>query len=88
MSTMPIDFGMDDKPDIKILMLTAKVTQQELAKRLGIGQPALSQMLNPKANPTLKTLRRLSRELGVPLETLAATYDDPDDDRGGDDTNN
>jgi transcriptional regulator with XRE-family HTH domain len=74
---------MDDKPDIKILMLTAKVTQKELAKRMGIGQPALSQMLNPKSNPTLRTLRKLSRELGVSLETLAATYDDPEDDRGG-----
>jgi transcriptional regulator with XRE-family HTH domain len=74
---MPIEFGMEDKPDIRQLMLTAKLTQQELASRLGIGQPALSKMLNPKANPTLRTLRKLSRELGISLETLAATYDDP-----------
>lgn len=71
------------------LMKAANITQQELADRLGVTQSSVSTMLNPKSNPRLSTLRKLSRELSVSIETIAATYEDrepntPDDDRGGD----
>ena len=64
-------------------MKTAKLTQTELASRLGIKQSTVSQLLNPSSNPRLNTLRRLSKELGVSLEELAATYDNPDNCEGG-----
>jgi transcriptional regulator with XRE-family HTH domain len=78
---------MSEKPSIKELMAAAKVTQQELADRLGVKQSTVSGMLNPKTDLRLSTLKRLSRAMGVSLETLAATYDDPED-IGGDSTNN
>ncbi len=57
-------------------MKTANITQQELAVRWGVKQSAVSQMLNPKSNPRLSTLRKLSKELAVSIETIAATYED------------
>lgn len=78
---------MSEKPTIKQLMAAAKVTQQELANRLGVKQSTVSVMLNPKTDLRLSTLKRLSRAMGVDLLTLAAAYDDPEDDRGGNDEN-
>lgn len=73
-------------------MKVANITQQQLANRLGVRQSTVSEMLNPKSNPRLSTLRKLSRELSVSLETIAATYEDRDvivanDDLGGDEDN-
>jgi transcriptional regulator with XRE-family HTH domain len=67
---------MDEKPTIRQLMATAKVTQQQLADRLGVKQSTIAGMLNPKSDPRLSTLRKISRELSIPLETLASTYND------------
>jgi transcriptional regulator with XRE-family HTH domain len=82
---------MEQKLNIKQLMATAKVTQQQLADRLGVKQSTIAGMLNPKGDPRLSTLRKISRELGISLETLAATYHDrmgdPDRDVGGEDNN-
>jgi transcriptional regulator with XRE-family HTH domain len=71
------------------LMKTANITQQQLADRLGLKQSTVSEMLNPRSNPRLSTLRKLSRELSVSIEAIAATYEDREgtinnDDRGGD----
>jgi transcriptional regulator with XRE-family HTH domain len=78
---------MSEKPTIRQLMAAAKLTQQQLADQLGVSQPSISQMLNPKTDLRLSTLKRLSRAMGVSLETLAATYNDPEDDEGGNDEN-
>jgi transcriptional regulator with XRE-family HTH domain len=73
---------------IQELMKAANVTQKQLADSFGVSQARVSQMLNPKADPKLSTLRKLSRELGISLEMLAATYHDrEEDDRGGNDEN-
>jgi transcriptional regulator with XRE-family HTH domain len=61
---------------IQELMKAANITQKELGERLGVKQSTVSQMLNPKGDPRLSTLRKISRELGISLETLAATYHD------------
>jgi transcriptional regulator with XRE-family HTH domain len=72
---------------IQELMKAANVTQKELANSLGISQAAVSQILNPKGDPRLSTLRKISRELGISLETLAATYHDRNEEAGGTDEN-
>jgi transcriptional regulator with XRE-family HTH domain len=88
-TTCPINLGMDEKLTIKQLMATANLTQQQLADLMGVKQSTVAGMLNPKGNPSLRTLRKLSRLLGTDIATLAATYHDPDttgipDDCGGD----
>ena len=78
---------MTRKPTVKQFMKVANITQKQLAERLGVGQSTISQFLNPTSNPRLSTLRKLSKELGVSLETLAATYNDADDCDRTDETN-
>lgn len=46
------------------------LTQQEVAERLGITQPALSQLESPAARPRRATLARLAAALGVKVEQL------------------
>jgi transcriptional regulator with XRE-family HTH domain len=72
---------------IQELMKAANITQKELGERLGVKQSTVSQMLNPKGDPRLSTLRKISRELGISLETLAATYHDRNEEAGGSDEN-
>ncbi len=43
------------------------ITQQELAKKLGIAQSMISQWLTGASNPNLNTLKKLSSVLDVPL---------------------
>jgi transcriptional regulator with XRE-family HTH domain len=79
---------MTRQKTIQELMKAANITQKQLADSFGVSQARVSQMLNPKGDPKLSTLRKLSRELGISLETLAATYHDRDEESGGEDTNN
>jgi transcriptional regulator with XRE-family HTH domain len=65
-------------------MKSANITQQQLAERLGVSQPTVSTMLNPKSDPRLSTLRKLARALGITLDVVANAYEDkepftPDD---------
>lgn len=46
------------------------VTQAELAAKVGVGQPAISMMLNRSCRPQKKTVRKIADALGVPPETL------------------
>lgn len=41
------------------------VTQEELATRIGVGQPAISNMLNRQCRPQRRTVLRLAESLGV-----------------------
>ncbi len=72
---------MSEKPTIKQLMAAAKVTQQQLADRMGVSQPSVARMLNPRTDLRLSTLKRLSKAMGVDLLTLAESYHDKDDDQ-------
>jgi transcriptional regulator with XRE-family HTH domain len=78
---------MSEKPTIKQLMAAAKVTQQQLADRLGVSQSRVARMLNPKADLRLSTIKRVSKAMGITWEALAATYNDPEDEEGGTDEN-
>jgi DNA-binding XRE family transcriptional regulator len=46
----------------------ADLTQVELARRVGVSQPAVAQLEGPRANPTLATLQRVAEALGCRLE--------------------
>lgn len=46
------------------------LTQQQVAERMGITQPALSQLESPAARPRRATLARLAAALGVRVEQL------------------
>jgi DNA-binding XRE family transcriptional regulator len=47
-----------------------QLTQAEVATRMGVSQPALSQLESPRARPRRATLARLAKALGVRLEQL------------------
>lgn len=78
---------MGRRQTIQELMKAANITQKELGARLGKSQPAVSEMLNPKSNPTLKTIREIADALCVDIGQVAAHYDIWSNDRGGEDEN-
>ena len=55
---------------LRELMETKGLTQSELAAKVGIGQPAISMMLNRACRPQRKTVLRFAQALGVPAEKL------------------
>lgn len=55
---------------VRELMETRGLTQAELAAKVGIGQPAVSMMLNRECRPQRKTVVRFAEALGVPPEEL------------------
>ena len=46
-------------------MAATGMTQVELAEKVGIGQPAISMMLNRTCRPQKKTVQKLAAALGV-----------------------
>ncbi len=46
------------------------ITQEELAQKMGIGQPAISMMLQRNCRPQKRTVVRLAEAFGVPPEEL------------------
>lgn len=52
------------------LMEAKGLTQTELARRAGLGQPAISMMLARNCRPQQRTVRRLAEALGVQPEEL------------------
>lgn len=61
---------MDDEDDsfalrLRKLMDDGRITQEELAKRIGVGQPAISNMLNRNCRPQKKTIMKLATALNV-----------------------
>lgn len=63
-----------DQPEREVILTLARarhqqgITQDELAQRSGIHQGELSKIENGKGNPTLKTMQKLARGLGMRLE--------------------
>jgi len=55
---------------LRELMDVKRISQSELADRVGCSQPAISQMLTRKRRPQKKTILRLAEALDVPAETL------------------
>ena len=50
---------------LRDLMATKGITQVELAEKVGIGQPAISMMLNRTCRPQKKTVQKLAMALEV-----------------------
>lgn len=50
---------------LRIAMENKGITQEELAEKIGIGQPAISNMLNRQCRPQRRTVVRLADALGV-----------------------
>ena len=44
------------------------LTQEALARRAGVTQPMIAKMENPDYNPTIETLEKVAKALGVRLE--------------------
>jgi len=55
---------------LRNLMEAKNITQAQLASVVGIGQPAISMMLNRTCRPQKKTVMRFAEALGVPPEDL------------------
>lgn len=53
---------------VRAARLRAGLTQEELARRAGMSQEALSLLERGVGNPTMKTLERIARALGCSLE--------------------
>jgi transcriptional regulator with XRE-family HTH domain len=78
---------MGQRPTLKEIMKAANITQKELASRLGKSQPTMSEILNPKSNPTLRTLREIADVLRVEIAVVAAHYEIWNSDWEGKDEN-
>ena len=55
---------------IRFARLRAGLTQQELARRAGISQPAVARIEGGRVVPRLDTASRLLRECGMSLELI------------------
>ncbi|HVS39448.1 MAG TPA: helix-turn-helix transcriptional regulator [Gemmataceae bacterium] len=67
--------GMDEEESVfaqrlRELMTAKGWTQAELAAKVGLGQPAISMMLNRTCRPQRKTVLRFAQALEVPPEAL------------------
>jgi transcriptional regulator with XRE-family HTH domain len=55
---------------VRELMETKRISQQELADRVGCSQPAISQMLNRSCRPQKKTILKIAEALQVQAQDL------------------
>jgi DNA-binding XRE family transcriptional regulator len=55
---------------LRTLMDNAGITQEQLAEKIGVGQPAISMMLKRQCRPQKRTVQRLAEALGVAVEEL------------------
>jgi lambda repressor-like predicted transcriptional regulator len=56
--------------NLRKLLEERGVTQAELAEKLGIGQPAISMMLQRQCRPQKRTVARIAEALGVEPSAL------------------
>lgn len=55
---------------LREVMESRRISQQELAARIGCSQPAISQMLNRNSRPQKKTILKLAEALNVQADNL------------------
>jgi len=55
---------------LRAMMETQGITQEQLAEKIGVGQPAISNMLNRQCRPQRRTVLRLADALGTSPEAL------------------
>jgi len=66
MDAHELSFG--DK--VKVALVDRGMTQQQLADAIGVGQPAVSMMLNREARPQLRTVKKIAEALQLSHEDL------------------
>lgn len=61
-------------------LVSPRLTQAELAEKLGVSQQAISAWVNGVANPTADRMRQLEDEFGIPMRawTEAPTEPEPE----------
>jgi len=55
---------------VRQIMGNKNITQDQLAERIGIGQSAISNMLNRKCRPQKRTIKKVAGALGVEVADL------------------
>jgi lambda repressor-like predicted transcriptional regulator len=61
---------------VRVCMAQKGVTQETLAQRAGIGQPAVSNILNRRCRPQRRTVVKFAEALGVSPQELWPGFDD------------
>jgi XRE family transcriptional regulator, regulator of sulfur utilization len=62
---------MKTNETIKRLLKERKISQKELAKRIGKSQTAVSQILKGNYNPNPETMNKISNVLNVPIPVIS-----------------
>lgn len=60
-------------PGLRAYMQRCRVTQMDLSRSTGISQSVISDILNGKHSPRLRTLSRLSKGTGLSINELVAS---------------
>ncbi len=55
---------------VKDALINRGMTQQQLGEAVGVGQPAISMMLNRESRPQRRTVEKIAEALGVSYEDL------------------
>ena len=55
---------------LRVLLDQKGVTQEELAAKIGVGQSAISMMLNRSCRPQRRTINRIAQALGIEPEEI------------------
>jgi len=66
MNAEEVSFG----EKVKNALVDRGLTQQQLADAIGVGQPAVSMMLNREARPQLRTVKKIAEALRLSHEDL------------------
>ncbi len=56
--------------NLKRIRIAKGITQGDIVRKLGVGRGFISNIENGKANPTLTTITKLAKALGVPTDEL------------------
>lgn len=62
---------------LKIILAEKKVTNKQLAERLGVSQSTVSKWCTNSAQPEAGNLLRIAKALGVELNTLLTIGEEP-----------
>jgi len=65
---VPVEPKLAVKLELRWMREDLGLTQAELAKLAGVSQPAIAQLESPDSNPTIDTLNRVARAMGVEID--------------------
>lgn len=68
--TKTTDFMVTLATNLRTIRARAKVSQKELANRVGVSYPRISEIENGKGNPTIETLEKIAIALNVNISDL------------------